>query len=60
MGTDDEIDPRKLKLMRHATTMATQKFSLSNREKRGLHKPRPVTLPSTPWDDEPEEQQDGR
>lgn len=59
MAMHKEPDPLKLKLMRRATTQATQKFSLSNREKTGLHKPRPVTLPSTPWDDEPEEQ-DGR
>lgn len=41
----------RLAMMRAAKTSAENKHGMGGLPKGGGHKPRPITLPKTPWDD---------
>ncbi len=43
---------RRLTLMRSAKTSANAKHGMGGLPKGGCHKPKPVTLPRMPWDDD--------
>lgn len=43
----------RLMMMRQAKARATDRYSIGGVLKKGHHAPKPITLPSTPWDTKP-------
>ena len=50
--TDEKTQTRRLALMRLAKTSANAKHGMGGLPKGKGHKPKPVTLPKMPWNEE--------